>query len=191
MAGGGNVGRYLALGLGGRDHEVTLVERRPAVAQSLPREGLTVVVGDACDVATLERAGAREAEVLVAATGDDEDNLVISLLGKQEFAVPRVMARVNHPTNEWLFDDQWGVDDAISPPHLLAAVVEEQVTAGDLVSLLTLQQGQVELLEVRLDDRSAAVGARVSDLELPAGAVILAVVREGAGDGSAPLDFPR
>jgi len=179
VAGGGNVGRYLALNLDARKHLVTLLERDAATLKRLGDCPFRMELGDACDPAVLERAGLREADVLVAATGDDEDNLVISLLGKQEFAVPRVLARVNHPTNQWLFDESWGVDMAVSPPEVLTRFVEEEVTAGDLVSLLKLEHGQVELLEVRLDGSSPAVGQRVEDLAIPADVTLVAVVRHG------------
>lgn len=180
VTGAGKIGRYLSLNLGDRGHDVTLVERDPAVVDRVDVRDLRMLLGDACAPDVLERAGAREADVLVAATGDDEDNLVVSLLAKQEFAVPRVLARVNHPTNEWLFDEGWGVDLAVSPPQVLTAFVEEEVTAGDLVSLLKLQRGSVEILEVRLDARSAAVGHRVEDLALPSGATLVAVLRDGS-----------
>ncbi len=180
VAGAGNVGRYLALELAARDHEVTLVERRRERLRRLEDRGLEVVLGDACAPEILERAGVTEAEVVVAATGDDEDNLVISLLAKQEYAVPRTIARTNHPTNGWLFTDAWGVDVAVSPPHLLTAFVEEEVTVGDLVPLLTLGHGSVELLEVRLDASSAAVGSHLEELLLPPDASVLAVVRGGS-----------
>jgi trk system potassium uptake protein len=125
----------------------------------------------------LERADVRAADVVIALTGDDEDNLVISLLAKEEFAVPRVLARVNYPANEWLFDASWGVDLAVSPPHLLTALVEEEVLTGDLISLLKLQRGEIELLEVRLDARSSAAGQLVGDLQLPPDAALVAIVR--------------
>lgn len=179
VAGAGNIGRYLALNLSDRGHDVTIVEKVGPTLSKLSDTVVNRILGDACAPDVLERAGAREADVVVAATGDDEDNLVISLLVKQEFAVPRVLARVNHPTNEWLFDDAWGVDMAISPSHLLTSFVEEEVTAGDLVSLLKLQRGAVELLEVRLDETSAAVGKRVEDLGLPGDVTLVAVVRSG------------
>jgi len=179
VTGAGNVGRYLSLNLAERGHQVTLVERTRTVLDALGECDLRTQLGDACSPEVLEAAGLREADVVVAATGDDEDNLVISLLAKQEFAVPRVLARVNHPTNEWLFDESWGVDLAVSPPHLLTAFVEEEVTAGDLVSLLKLERGRVELLEVRLDGKSAAVGHRVEDLALPGDVTLVAVIRDG------------
>jgi trk system potassium uptake protein len=179
VAGAGNIGRYLALDLAGRGHEVTLLDTAEGALAGLFADRLQTLRGDACDPGVLERAGARQADVVVAATGDDEDNLVISLLAKQEFAVPRVLARVNHPTNEWLFDESWGVDVAVSPPHLLTAFVEEEVTEGDAVPLLKLEHGTVELVEVRLDERSFAAGQRVQDLDLPNDLVLLAVLRGG------------
>ncbi|MDQ3537798.1 MAG: TrkA family potassium uptake protein [Actinomycetota bacterium] len=181
LAGAGNIGRYLAFDLAQRGHDVVLLDQDPQALRLVPDHDLTLelVEGDACAPNVLERVGAREADVVVAATGDDEDNLVISLLAKQEFAVPRVLARVNHPVNEWLFDQSWGVDLAVSPPHLLTALVEEEVSSGDLVSLLKLQRGTVELLEVRLDEHSPAVDKRIEELELPSDVTLVAVVREG------------
>jgi trk system potassium uptake protein TrkA len=179
VAGAGNIGRYLSADLAGRGHEITLIDRSPEVLAAVQGSGMRVVEGDACAPVVLDSAGVRHADVIVAATGDDEDNLVISLLAKQEFGVPRVLARVNHPTNEWLFDESWGVDLAVSPPHLLTALVEEEVTAGDLVELLRLEHGNVHLMEARLDERSYAVGRRVGELDLPSDLVLLAVLRGG------------
>lgn len=182
VVGGGNIGRYLAVDLLDRGHEVLLCEREPSVVDELSQRTpqLPVLRGDACAPPVMERAGAREADVVVAATGDDEDNLVVSLLAKQEYAVPRVLARVNHPTNEWLFDESWGVDLAVSPPHLLTALVEEEVTAGDVVRLFSIERGAAELLEVRLDARSAAVGSRIEDLDLPGDVALVAILRDGS-----------
>ena len=178
VAGAGNIGRYLAWDLGNRGHEVTLMDLSQEALNMVPGEKVTLMTGDACSPQVLEKAGLRDADVLIAATGDDEDNLVVSLLGKQEFAVPRVVARVNHPVNEWLFDDQWGVDLAVSPPHMLTALVEEEVTSGDLVHLLKLQRGKVELVEVRLAADSPAVDRRVEELDLPADVTLVAVLRD-------------
>ena len=127
----------------------------------------------------LESADVRAADVVVAATGDDEDNLVTSLLAKQEFGVPRVLARVNHPKNEWLFDEQWGVDASVSPPHILTAMVEEAVTVGDLVRLLRLEGGDIGLVEMRLPERSPNAGRALYELRLPADTTLVAILREG------------
>ena len=179
VAGAGNIGRYLAYDLGNRGHEVTLMDLSQAALDMVPGESVQTMIGDACSPQVLENAGLRTADVMIAATGDDEDNLVVSLLAKQEFAVPRVVARVNHPTNEWLFDDSWGVDLAVSPPHMLTALVEEEVSSGDLVHLLKLQRGKVELVEVRLAADSPAVDRRIEELDLPGDITLVAVLREG------------
>ena len=130
IAGAGNVGTFIAADLKEAGHEVILIERDTDLVSKL-RKGLDVtwLAADACEVSNLQRAGIDTVDVMVAATGDDEDNLVVSLLAKQEFAVPRVVARVNNPKNHWLFNKSWGVDVAVSTPHLLTALVEEAVSA--------------------------------------------------------------
>ena len=138
---------------------------------------MTWVVADACEVASLDAAGLATVDVVVAATGDDEDNLVVSLLAKQEFAVPRVVARVNHPKNQWLFTETWGVDVSVSTPQLLTALVEEAVSVGSLVRLLRFEGGNAHLVEVTLADDSPADGVSVADLGVPRDATIVAVVR--------------
>src|SRR5262249_24730221 len=153
IAGGGVVGRSVARDLVGNGHEVLIIESDPAVvareaAEEVPN--LRWHTGDACEVSTLQEAGFGRAGVVVAATGDDEDNLVVSLLAKQEFAVPRVIARVNHPKNLWLFNETWGVDVSVSTPHLMTALVEEAVSVGSLVRLLHLAEGKAGLVEVTL-----------------------------------------
>ena len=116
--------------------------------------------------------------MVVAATGDDEDNLVISLLAKQEFAVPRVIARVNHPKNEWLFNENWGVDVSVSTPHLILALTEEALSVGSLVRLLQLEKGQARLVEVTLADDSPVIGPSIRELNVPRDATFVAVLRE-------------
>lgn len=179
VAGGGNIGRYLAYDLGNRGHDVTLMDLSASALAMVPSDNIRSLTGDACSPQVLEAAGLRDADCVIAATGDDEDNLVISLLAKQEFGVPRVLARVNHPVNEWLFDDLWGVDLAVSPPHMLTALVEEEVSTGDLVHLLKLQRGKFELVEVRLHGDSPAVNRRIEELDLPGDVTLVAVLRDG------------
>jgi trk system potassium uptake protein TrkA len=181
VTGGGAVGRHLAVDLTDRGHEVTLIEQRRDLAEKLTSwaPDTRIVYGDACEPRVLESADMRTADVVVAATGDDEDNLVTSLLAKQEFGVPRVLARVNHPKNEWLFDEQWGVDASVSPPHILTAMVEEAVTVGDLVRLLRLEGGKVALVEMRLPQDSVNVGRALYELRLPPDTTIVAILREG------------
>jgi len=180
IAGGGNVGRHLAFDLLERGHDVTLVEQDPRVltkAENAAR-GVDMVLGDACELWVLERANIQATDVMVAATGDDEDNLVISLLAKQEYSVPRVLARVNHPKNEWLFTEQWGVDAAVSPPHILTSLVEEAISVGDLVRLLPLERGRAALVEVTLPEDSPNAGHPLYELRLPPDTAIVAILRE-------------
>src|ERR671915_381512 len=179
VAGAGNVGSFVAEDLSAKGHDIVVIEQDPAVIDIVkPELDVSWVKGDACELYTLDSAVLSSCEVVVAATGDDEDNLVISLLAKQEFAVPRVVARVNHPDNEWLFTESWGVDVAVSTPHLLTSLVEEAVSVGDLVRLLRLEQGKVALLEVTLAEGSPADGKTMRELSLPADSTLVAVVRD-------------
>src|SRR2546429_2137215 len=182
ITGAGNVGRHLARDLAERGHDVTVIEQDKVVATRAAMDVPTTVnliLGDACEPYVLEEAKLGEADVIVAATGDDEDNLVTSLLAKQEFAVPRVVARVNHPQNEWMFTEQWGVDAAVSPPHILTALVEEAVTVGDVVRLLKLDRSGAALVELTLRTESTAAGRPMYELRLPLESTIVAIVREG------------
>lgn len=179
IAGAGNVGSFVAKDLTSKGHDVVLIEQNEETVKTRkPELDVNWVRGDACELHTLDAAVLSSCDVMVAATGDDEDNLVISLLAKQEFAVPRVVARVNHPDNEWLFTETWGVDVAVSTPHLLTSLVEEAVSVGDLVQLLKLEQGKVALLEVTLAEASPAEGKTVSDLNMPPDCTIVAIVRD-------------
>lgn len=177
IAGAGTVGTAIAKDLRANGHEVLLIEQnREVVALLQPTIDVTWIVADACEVSSLDAAGMSEVDVAVAATGDDEDNLVISLLAKQEFAVPRVIA-VNFPENEWLFNDSWGVDVSVSTPALLTSLVEEAVSVGSLVRLLGLGDSDTHLVEVTLAAGSPAEGMALADLELPREATVVAVVR--------------
>ena len=181
IAGAGAVGRHLAADLADRGHDVSLIEQHPSIRQKSESwaPGVDLLLGDACEPWVLEKAKLSTADVVVAATGDDEDNLVISLLAKQEFGVPRVLARVNHPKNEWMFTEQWGVDAAVSPPHILTSLVEEAITVGDLIRILPLGAGSVAVVELKLPDTSPSVGRAIYELRLPVDCAIVAVVREG------------
>jgi trk system potassium uptake protein TrkA len=178
IAGAGNVGLFIANDLRGAGHEVQLIEQNPAVVErAVADEGVEWVVADGCEVSSLREAGLERCDVVVAATGDDEDNLVISLLAKQEFAVPRVIARVNHPKNEWMFNENWGVDLSVSTPHLITALVEEAVTVGRLVRLLQFEGGQARLVEVTLAEDSAVIDRSLKEVDFPRDATVVAVVR--------------
>ncbi len=179
IVGAGNVGRYVASDLKSKGHDIVLIEQNKALVESLKGDlDVNWVNGDACELHTLDAAVLSSCEVMVAATGDDEDNLVVSLLSKQEFAVPRVIARVNHPDNEWLFTESWGVDVAVSTPHLMTSLVEEAVSIGDLVRLLPLEQGKVSLVELTLAEGSPVAGKTVGDLKMPPDCTLVAIVRD-------------
>ena len=179
IAGAGAVGRSIARELLQNDHEVLLIDKDPAkvVPDRIP--GAKWLLGDACEVANLEEASLSDYEVVIGATGDDKVNLVVSLLAKTEYSVRRVVARINHPANEWLFTEAWGVDVAVSTPRVLAALVEEAVEVGDVVRLFSLREGQANLLEVTLPPEAPCAGSAVRDLTLPKDAALVAIIRGG------------
>ena len=179
IAGAGAVGRSIARELLEADHEVMLIERDAAQVEPHSVPAAEWVHADACELALLEEASLQLCDVVIAATGDDKVNLVVSLLAKTEFAVRRVVARVNDPHNEWLFTEAWGVDVAVSTPRMLAAMVEEAVSVGDLVRLLTLRQGQANLVEVTLPEATPLAGRPVRKLELPKQAALVTILRGG------------
>jgi trk/ktr system potassium uptake protein len=179
IAGAGNVGQHAANSLLEAGHEVLLIEQNQNVVdRATVDKRIEWYVGDACEVASLREAGLDTCEVLVAATGDDEDNLVVSLLAKQEFAIPRVIARVNHPKNEWMFTENWGVDLFVSTPTLITAMVEEAVSVGRLVEILRFEGGLARLVEVTLADDAGVVGRSIAEISLPRDATIVAILRD-------------
>jgi trk system potassium uptake protein TrkA len=177
IAGAGKVGRAIARELIGNGHEILLIDRDPSMARPGVVEGAETLVADACEISALEEANLSQCQVVVAATGDDKVNLVVSLLAKTEYGVPRVVARVNHPKNEWMFDESWGVDVAVSTPRMLSALVEEAVSVGDLVRLFTFRQGDANLVEITLSSDSPVVGQQVGDQNWPPDTALVAIVR--------------
>jgi trk system potassium uptake protein TrkA len=180
IAGAGSVGRYMAKQLAASGHSIIVIDNDAnAVSRLQNTDLIKSVQGDACEVDVLSAAGAANADVIAAVTGDDEDNLVISLLSKQEFGIPRVVARVNNPNNEWMYNEMWGVDVAVSTPHLLTGLVEEAVTEGSLVRLMAFDHGKSGLAEVTLADGSPAINQTIGGLQLPREATVVAVIRDG------------
>ncbi|MHB8664268.1 MAG: potassium channel family protein [Acidimicrobiales bacterium] len=180
IAGAGNVGTSIASDLQSVGHHVLIIEQDvDLVAKLRPTLDVGWLEGDACEVNNLRVAQLDKADVMVASTGRDTTNLVVSLLAKTEFAVPRVVARINHPKNQWLFNETWGVDVSVSTPHLLTALVEEAVSVGSLVRLLQFDGGDAHLVEVRLAEDSPAKGRPLADLAVPRDASVVAVVRGG------------
>jgi trk system potassium uptake protein TrkA len=178
IAGAGNVGRSIARELVGNGHHVQLIEREPKAFKVDSVEGAEWLLADACELSSLEKAKLQDSTVVIAATGDDKVNLVVSLLAKTEYGVPRVVARVNHPKNEWLFNESWGVDVAVSTPRLLSALVEEAVTVGDLVRLLSFRHGEANLVEVTLPHDTEHAGERVGSIAWPPDVALVAILRD-------------
>jgi len=179
IAGAGAVGRSIAGELLENGHEVLLIDKSPRAIKvdSLPRAEW--LLADACEITSLDEAGLERSNVVIAATGDDKVNLVVSLLAKTEYGVPRVVARINHPNNEWLFNESWGVDVAVSTPRLLSALVEEAVSVGDLVRLMTFRQSEASLVELTMGDDAPLAGTRIGDITWPADTALVAILREG------------
>ena len=179
IAGAGAVGRSIAGELLENGHEVLLVDHDPKAIKvdSVPRAEW--LLADACEISALDDAALQRCQVVIAATGDDKVNLVVALLAKTEYGVPRVVARVNNPDNEWLYNESWGVDVAVSTPRLLSALVEEAVSVGDLVRLMTFGQSEASLVELTMPDDAPLVGQRVGAIDWPADTSLVAILREG------------
>jgi trk system potassium uptake protein TrkA len=180
VAGGGKVGANLARSLLEMGHEVTLIEEKPLRFARLEQEfGPVVIRGDATEINVLERAGiARPPELLLAATGDDEDNLVISQIAKEGYGVPKVIARVNDPRNQPHFD-LLGIRQTICATSSILGLVEHEMPEHGLVRLLELQKEGLEIVEAQIESHSPAAGTRVAGLALPSGSRIISVFRHG------------
>jgi trk system potassium uptake protein len=180
IAGAGRLGQQAAHLLTAVGHQVTVIDHDQARLDELGGEHLyRLVHGDACEPAVLETAGALTSDLLLASTGEDEDDLVIALLAKRQFGVGRVLARVNDPDNTWLFDTRWGVDVALPAAAPLVSLVEEAAGAANTIGLVKLASAGVSLIETHVGAESAAAGRTPGDLPLPAGTIVAAVIRDG------------
>jgi trk system potassium uptake protein TrkA len=179
VAGGGTVGQRVAQALHAADNTVVIVEADAGRAQQLTARGLQVITGSACLPRRLEAAGALHAGVLVACTGLDEENLIISVLGRRHFEIPRIVATVRDDANRWLFGTDWGVDAAISSASALVTLIEEATGSARTIRLADLAAG-LALVETNITSASPAPGKTVAELGLPRGAVVTAIVRAGA-----------
>jgi trk system potassium uptake protein TrkA len=179
IAGAGAVGTSIAKELIENGHEVLLIDKDPKAIKVYEVAGAEWLLADACEIAALDDASLERCNVVIAATGDDKANLVTSLLAKTEYGVPRVVARINLPANEWLFNESWGVDVAVSTPRLLSALVEEAVSVGDLVRLMTFRQSEASLVELTMPAEAPLVGQRFGDVDWPADTALVAILREG------------
>lgn len=179
IAGAGSVGRSIARELIRNGHHVLLIDKDADSERVGKVPAASWLQADACELSALNEANLADCDVVVGATGDDKVNLVLSLLAKTEFAVPRTVARVNNPKNEWMFDEAWGVDVAVSTPRLMTALIEEAVSVGDLVRIFEFQQGHVSMVEMTLPSNSPYAGARVGDVAFPVDTVLTGIIRDG------------
>lgn len=179
IAGAGAVGRSIASELIVNGHQVLLIDKAPASIKHERVPEAEWLLADSCELSSLEEARLNRCDVVIAATGDDKANLVTSLLAKTEFGVPRTVARVNHPNNEWLFTEAWGVDVSVSTPRIMSALVEEAVAVGDLVRLFTLRKGNANLVEMTLPGDSPYVGKPCGLIPFPENTSLVTILRDG------------
>jgi trk system potassium uptake protein TrkA len=181
IAGGGIVGSFLAKVLSEKN-EMTLVEKDSTRIRPLEEMLSTtrIINEDSCEPWVLEFAGIEDADIVLAVTGDDEDNLVVSYLAKFEYEVPRVIARVNNPRNRWLFDEDFGVDVEVSASDIIATMVEEETTLGEVITVMKLKSGDIGLVEITVPGDSPAINHQLSDMEFPPETLIVTVMREDA-----------
>ena len=179
IAGAGAVGRSIARELIQNGHKVLLIDKNPASIKPDRVPKAEWLLADSCELSSLEEAHLDHCDVVIAATGDDKANLVTSLLAKTEFAVPRTVGRVNHPNNEWLFTEAWGVDVNVSTPRIMSALVEEAVTVGDLVRLFTFRKGNANLVEMTLPEDSPYVGEPCGRIPWPENCALVTILRDG------------
>ncbi len=191
LVGGGNVGIQLAKRMLAKGHELILMERDPKRAQRIATVigEDSVFLGDGCEIATQKAVGFARADVVVAVTGDDEDNLVVCQMAKQLWDVKRILARVNDPSHETIFR-HIGVDLTVSATGIIEQLLEQQIADDELIPIGALSRGQIEVVEVRLSQRSPATGKQVRELTLPPQTNIVWIIRDGQGmivDGSTVL----
>ena len=181
IVGGGKTGSQLALQLLDQGHQVRLIEDRAAVLERLKEElpDEAVFAGDGSSPSILEAAGIEHAQVLAAVTGEDETNLVVTTLARFEFNVPRTIARVNNPKNAWLFNAEMGVDVALNQADILAKLIAEEMSLGDMMTLLKLRKGEYSIVEEKVHPGAVVVGKTLREIQLPPGCVFVAVIRKG------------
>src|SRR6201995_2207897 len=181
IAGAGAVGRSIARELIENGNEILLLDKEPAAIKPDRVPDAEWLLADSCELSSLEEARLQDCDVVIASTGDDKVNLVTSLLAKTEFGVPRTVGRVNHPNNEWLFSEAWGVDVNLPTPRIMSALVEEAVTVGDLVRLFTFRQGNANLVELTLPADSPYVGKPIGLIPFPENCALVTILRDSQG----------
>jgi len=181
IAGGEPVGSQLAKFLIAQDHQVRLIESNPAVLEDIHRRLPTEVIleGSVTDLNLLELAGIKKASVLVACTPSDTDNLALCYLAQTKYEVPRTIGRINDPSHAWLFDNKFRVDVALNEATILAHLIEEELSLGDMMTLLKLRRGKYSLVEVYISQKAPVVGAAIKEIDIPDRCNIAAIIREG------------
>ena len=181
VVGGGNTGSQLAKFLLETGHRVRVIDERPVVLEKLAKEIPSdfIINGDGSSPAVLEKAGIHEAQVLAAVTGSDETNLVITSLGRFEFNVKRVIARINNSKNAWLFTPEMGVDVSLNQAEILARLCAEEMSVGDMMTMLKIRRGKYSLVEEKIAPSAPAIGKALKDLSLPNNCVISGIIRHG------------
>jgi trk system potassium uptake protein TrkA len=181
IVGGGRTGSHLASLLMANGYEVRVVERRQEVLQNLHQELPTEVIyeGDGTDPQVLEAVDIRRANVFAAVDNDDADNLMATFLARRQFGVKRVIGRVNNPRNAWLFTEEFGVDVALNQADIMAKLIEEQMSLGDMMTMLKLRQGEFSLVEEKIFPGAPAAGKSIKDLPLPSNSMICGIIRHG------------
>jgi K+ transport systems, NAD-binding component len=191
VAGAGSVGRAVAKELDSHRHQVTLIDKDPSAIRVSELPTAEWALADAGSPRALEEAGVRGCDAIVCATGDDKVNLVISMLAKTEFSIPKVVARVNDPNNEWMFTDTWGVDIPTSTPRVMATLVEDAITVGTAVRLSTITANEVGIYSVKVPEQSPVIGKAMSDVNWPSGIVIAGIARSGTPVASGAVNDLR
>jgi len=181
IAGGGRTGTQLATLLLNQDHEVHVVEDRPDVLTRLHRELPTEVIfeGNFTTPAVLEQAGIQRADVVAACSVNDAENLALCFLARSRYKVPRTIGRINNPRNAWLFDEKFHVDASLNNAEIMARLIEEEMSLGDMMTLLKLRRGEYSVVEEKISHNARALGIAIKDLDLPADCVIAAIIRDG------------
>ncbi|MFZ5880680.1 MAG: potassium channel family protein [Chloroflexota bacterium] len=181
IAGGGRTGMQLATLLLSEGYKVRLVENRPELLAHLHQELPTEAIyeGSAIDPDALASAGINQAHILAACTADDATNLVLCFMARQRFNVPRTIARINNPRNEWLFNQTFHVDVALNQANVLSSLIREEMSLGDMMTLLKIRHGRYSLVEEKVEPGARAIGVALKDLGLPEECIIAAVIRDG------------
>ena len=181
IAGGGRTGAQLANLLISQDHEVRVVDKRKDVLERIHRELPTeaIIEGDPLEMPVLEQAGIQRADVMAACTTDDDVNLTLCYMARTQYNVRRTIARVNNPRDAWLFDEKFHVDVAVNQAEILASLIQEEMSLGDMITLLKLRRGNYSLVEEKIPEGARAIGMAIKDLALPEHCVIAAIIRKG------------